>query len=78
MTKKKLVGGGGFCFGGITWFITGYLLITAPWAPLQALPPVLRGRILLLLLLTLCGIAAYIMYRIGKKRDWRPSSYYID
>jgi len=76
--KIVLVGCGGLCFGGITWFITGYLLITAPWAPLQALPPVLRGRILLLLLPTLCGIAAYIMYRIGKKREWRPSSYLID
>ena len=78
IVKIVLVGGGGYVFGAITWFITGYLLITAPWAPLQALPPVLRGRIFLLLLPTLCGIAAYIMYRIGKKRDWRPSSYYID
>ena len=51
-------------------FIIGYVLIQAPWAPLQGLPPVLRGRIFLLLLPTLCGIAAYIMYRIGKKRDW--------
>jgi len=76
--KIALVGGGGYVLGFIAWFIIGYALIQAPWAPLQALPPVLRGRIFLLLLPTLCGIAAYIMYRIGKKRNWRPSSYLID
>ena len=75
ISKIMLIGCGGFGFGVIIWFITGYLLITAPWAPLQALPPVLRGRILLLLLLPLYGIAAYIMYRIGKKRDWIPYNY---
>ena len=72
ISKIMLVGCGGFGFGGIMWFIIGYVLIQAPWAPLQALPPVLRGRIFLLLLPTSCGIAAYIMYRIGKKRDWIP------
>ncbi len=75
ISKIMLIGCGGFGFGVIIWFITGYLLITAPWAPLQALPPVLRGRILLLLLLPLYGIAAYIMYRIGKKREWIPYNY---
>ena len=72
--KILLVGGGGFGFGGIMWFIIGYLLIQAPWAPLRILLGDLgiRGRILLLLLLPSCGIAAYIMYRIGKKRDWIP------
>jgi len=78
ISKIMLIGCGGFTFGGILWFITGYLFIAAPWAPLQTLPPVLRGRIFLLLLPTLCGIAAYIMYRIGKKREWRPPSYLID
>jgi hypothetical protein len=78
ISKIMLIGCGGFAFGGILWFITGYVFITAPWAPLQALPPVLRGRIFLLLLPTLCGIAAYIMYRIGKKRDWRPPSHLIN
>jgi len=75
ISKIMLIGCGGFGFGVIIWLITGYLLITNPWAPLQALPPVLRGRILLLLLLPSCGIAAYIMYRIGKKRDWIPYNY---
>lgn len=78
ITKIVLVGCGGYSLGVLIWFITSYLLITAPWAPLQALPPVQRGRILLLLLPTSCGIAAYIMYRVGKKREWRPPSYLID
>jgi len=39
---------------------------------------ILRGRILLLLLVPSCGIAANIMYRIGKKTEWRPPSYLID
>ncbi len=75
ISKIMLIGCGGFGLGGIMWFIIGYVLIQAPWAPLQALPPVLRGRIFLLLLPTSCGIAAYIMYRIGKKRDWIPYNY---
>ena len=75
ISKIMLVGCGGFGFGGIMWFLIGYVLIQAPWAPLQGLPPVLRGRTLLLLLPTLCGIAAYFMYRIGKKRDWILPTY---
>ncbi len=76
-SKIMLVGCGGFGFGGIMWFIIGYVLIQAPWAPLRILigDAVLRGRILLLLLPTSCGIAAYVMYRIGKKRDWIPYNY---
>ncbi len=77
ITKIVLVGCGGFGFGGILWFFTGYVLISAPWAPLQDLPPVLRGRLFLLLLVPSCGFAAYIMYRIGKKREWRPPSHLI-
>ena len=72
--KILLVGGGGFGFGVYIWLFLGYLLIQAPWAPLRILigDAGIRGRILLLLLPTSCGIAAYIMYRIGKKRDWIP------
>lgn len=64
-----MIGYGGFAVGSIMWFTIGYLLITVPWAPLQVLPPVLRGRIFLLLQPTSCGIAVYIMYRIGKKKN---------
>jgi len=72
--KIGLVGCCGYVFGTILWLFLGYLLIQAPWAPLRILigDAGIRGRILLLLLPTSCGIAAYIMYRIGKKRDWIP------
>jgi len=79
-TKIMLVGCGGYVFGVILWLFLGYVLINAPWAPLRILilDAVLRGRILLLLLPTLCVIAGYIMYRVGKKREWRlPSSDYF-
>ena len=76
ITGIVLVGCGSIVFGGIMWLITGYLLITAPWAPLQALPPVLRGRILLLIVILSYGLTAYIMYRIGKKRKWRPPAHF--
>ena len=76
ITGIVLVGCGSAFFGFIIWFIAGYILILAPWAPLQALPPVLRGRILLLLVISSYGFAAYIMYRIGKKRKWRPPAHF--
>ena len=76
ITGIVLVGCGSAFFGFIMWFITGYVLIQAPWAPLQVLPPVIRGRILLLLVISSYAIAAYIMYRIGKKRKWRPPSHF--
>jgi len=76
VVKIALVGGGGYVFGFIAWFIIGYVLIQAPWAPLQALPPVQRGRIFLLLLPTFYAIGGYIMYRIGKKRNWRPPAHF--
>ena len=76
--KIVLVGCGALALGGILWIFSGYVLIAAPWAPLRVLDAVLRGRILLLIVLLSYGLAAYIMYRIGKKREWRPSSYLID
>ena len=78
ITKIVWVGCGGYVFGLILWLFLGYVLITAPWAPLRILilDAVLRGRIFLLLLPTLCVIAGYIMYRVGKKREWRlPSTW---
>ena len=70
--KIGLVGCCGYVFGTILWLFLGYLFIQAPWAPLRilVLDAVLRGRILLLLLPILCVIAGYIVYRVGKKREW--------
>ena len=74
ITGIILVSFGIFGLGGIMWFIIGYLLIQAPWAPLRNV--VIRGRILLLLLPTFYAIGGYIMYRIGKKRKWRPPAHF--
>ena len=78
ITGIVLVSFGIFGLGGIMWFIIGYLLIQAPWAPLRILigDAVIRGRILLLLLPTFYAIGGYIMYRIGKKRKWRPPAHF--
>ncbi len=78
ITGIVLVSFGIFGLGGIMWFIIGYLLIQAPWAPLRILigDAVIRGKILLLLLPTFYAIGGYIMYRIGKKRKWRPPAHF--
>ena len=78
ITGIILVGCGSVVFGGIMWLIIGYVLVQAPWAPLRILigDAVIRGRILLLLVISSYVIAAYIMYRIGKKRKWRPPSHF--
>ncbi len=75
ITKIIVVGCGGFGFGCLIWFITVYLLVAIPWTPLYVLPPELRLRTFLPLLLPSCGITAIILYRIGKKRDWIPHGY---
>ncbi len=77
-TKIILVGCGTLALGCPIWLFIGYVLITAPWAPLQALPAVLRGRILLLVVISSYGLAAYIIYKIGKKREWRPPSHLVN
>lgn len=78
ITKIILVGCGALALGWPIWLFTGYVFITSPWAPLRDLPAVLKGRILLLIVILSYGLAAYIMYRIGKKRDWRPPSHLIN
>jgi len=78
ITGIVLVSFGIFGLGGIMWFIIGYLLIQAPWAPLRILigDAVIRGRILLLFLPIFYAIGGYIMYRISKKRKWRPPAHF--
>lgn len=70
--KIMLVGCGGFSLGGFLWLFLSAILIGSEWGPLSGLPPLLRGRLNLLLLFTSWGISSYIMYRFGKKRDWKP------
>jgi len=74
IAKIVLVSFGIFSLGGIMWIITSYVLVAASWAPLRILigDAVLRGRINLLILISSYAIGGYIMYRVGKKRKWRP------
>jgi len=78
ITGIVLVSFGIFSLGGIMWFIIGYVLVQAPWAPLRILigDAVIRGRINLLILISSYVIGGYIMYRIGKKRKWRPPAHF--
>ncbi len=78
ITGIILVSFGIFGLGGIMWFITSYVLVAAPWAPLRILigDAVIRGRINLLMLISSYAIGGYIMYRIGKKRKWRPPAHF--
>ena len=78
ITGIVLVSFGIFSLGGIMWFIIGYVLVQAPWAPLRILigDAVIRGRINLLILISSYAIGGYIMYRIGKKRKWRPPAHF--
>jgi len=73
LTTAKIVyiGFGGIGLGGIIWFITGYIFVAAPWAPLRILPPVLRGRIFLSILFGSWGLGSLIGYFLGKKRNWK-------
>ena len=76
ITRIVLVGCFGYALSVPMWLITAYLLIVAPWAPFQDLPTHLRNLFLPLLMIPTYGLAAYLMYRVGKKRDWkRPSTY---
>ncbi len=78
ITGIILIGCGSLVFGGIMWVITSYVLIAAPWAPLRILigDEVIRGRINLLMLISSYAIGGYVMYRIGKKRKWRPPAHF--
>ncbi len=70
MSKIVLIGCGGLSLGFFIWIACSYVFIAAPWALLRVLPAALRGRINLLLLISSWGFASYLMYRIGKKREW--------
>ena len=79
IAKIAYIGGGGYLLGLIIWLLTSSALLNASWAPLHSLPQGLKTSIFLLLMVPSYGVAAYIMYRIGKRRDWKLASiYYIE
>lgn len=64
--------GGGMFLGFPIWVILFFVLTGAPWAPLHEANDILRGSISILILVPAYGVAAYLMYRLGKRRDFRP------
>ena len=75
--KIVIIGCGTLFLGCLIWLLSGYILITAPWAPLHdLLTPNLEFAFLLILMGAIYGIMAYILYRFGKKREWKFSPYY--
>ena len=71
ITKIVIIGGGTLVLGCLIWLLSGYVLVTAPWALLQGiLPTHLEPVFLFLLMGAIYGIVAYLLYRFGKKREW--------
>lgn len=63
---------GGIALGFPIWGIIFFVLIGAPWAPLYEAHNILRGSISILILVPAYGVAAHLMYKLGKRRDFRP------
>jgi len=74
--KLVWVVGFGLPLGGIMWFCIIYIFHGAPWAPLRN-SPLLVQIVFSVISTVLCwALGMYIMYRVGKKREWRfPSTY---
>ena len=58
--------------GGIMWFIIAYIFYSAPWAPLRSSPPIIFMTFTITSIVFSWALGGYIMYRWGKKRDFRP------
>ena len=64
--------GGGISLGFPIWGFFYFFFIGAHWAPFHELQGTLNAIISILFLIPSYILAAYIMYRLGKKRDFRP------
>ena len=63
---------GGLFLGGIMWFGIAYIFFSAPWAPLRNFPPIIFMTFAITSTVFSWALGGYIMYRLGKKRDFRP------
>ena len=63
---------GGLFLGGIMWFGIVYVFYSAPWAPLRNSPLIIFIIFSITSLVFSWALGGYIMYRLGKKRDFRP------
>lgn len=67
-----LVIGGGLALGFPIWIFINYILLASPWTPLSEWNGILKDLILILSTLLSYGGAAYILDRLGKRRDYKP------
>lgn len=63
---------GGLSIGGLIWFGIAYIYYGAPWAPLRNSPLLLRIVVDVIVIVLCWALGIYIMYKLGKKRDFRP------
>lgn len=59
---------GSLSLGFVIWLVLIYFLITAPWAPLHGIQP--KGFYTLLFLLPAYTISIFVIYIVGKRRNW--------
>ena len=72
INKIVLIGCAGFVITVVIWLFVVYIFISAPWALFyDKLQVILRSPILLILMGAIYGIVAYVLYRFGKKREWK-------
>ncbi len=70
--KIAMVGGFGYAITVVIWLFAGYILFWAPWAPFyHKFSDIPLTAIQLILMGAIYGIVAYILYRFGKKREWK-------
>jgi len=63
---------GGVALGWPIWALLSYILIGATWAPFYKPQGIVRTIILISTIVASYSIAAYIFYKWGNKRDFRP------
>ena len=63
--------GGASAMGFPIWLFVNYILFVVPWAPFREYHGILRTVIFILSALLSYGGAAYILDKLGKKRDFR-------
>jgi len=63
---------GGVALGWPIWALISFILIGATWSPFYNPQGVLRTIILISTIASSYSVAAYIFYKLGKKRDFRP------
>ena len=63
---------GGVALGWPIWALISFILIGATWSPFYNAQGVLRTIILISTIASSYSVAAYIFYKLGNKRDFRP------